>query len=631
MKKTQLTLMVGAACLALASCSTDTWNEMAGPNGPNSPGMPGGGIVGGADDTTAPEFDAVIHDYDGQMATDADKDIVGTNEDLYCELNDFSTVVKISYDGDEAAVENPSDKILVHKQGAHVVIDMLTNSVKNVNIELSGATADGSIKIYGEKKFLLTLNGVELSSTHGPAINSQCKKRMFLKLNPGTVNVLSDASKYADDIYYIDGNSLDNEDRKGCLFSEGNIIVSGTGVLQVTGKKKHGIATDGYFYMRPGATIAITEAAKNALHVKGDEDDAMGVTIAGGLLYTQVASEAGKGIKCDMMVSIEGSELLLNTKGDAVYDEDDEDTSSASCIKADGDVIINGGSLTLKSTGIGGKGISTDANFTMAGGAATITTTGTKYYYTNSLTSSPKGVKADGNVTIDGGELNISVTGKSDGSEGLESKGDMSINGGEIYVYAYDDAINAGKAFVMTDGKVFCHAQNNDALDSNGTITISGGLVIASGATSPEESFDVDNSANFAVTGGTLIGIAGSSSTPKSSKTTQCSLLYGGLSAAKDDNIAILDSNGEIVVAYKLHRSLDGYALFVSSPALVNGSYSIQTGGSVEGASAVWQGYYQGGKWNGGSQIASFTISNLITTIGAAGGIGGGGFPDGGR
>lgn len=185
-----------------------------------------------------------------------------------------------------------------------------------------------------------------------------------------------------------------SEDRKGCFFSEGNLVFSGTGVLVVAGKYKHGIVTDGYFWMRPGVTIAVTEAAKNGIHVKGDTDDNIGVYVKGGFIYTNISSSAGKGIKTDLNAEIAGGKLLLNTSGDAVYESDENDTSSAAGIKTDGSIIISGGTHTLKSTGTGGKGLNADTDITISGGETTITTTGGKYAYSSSLTSSPQRSKS---------------------------------------------------------------------------------------------------------------------------------------------------------------------------------------------------------------------------------------------
>ena len=48
----------------------------------------------------------------------------------------------------------------------------------------------------------------------------------------------------------------------------------------------------------------MTAAAKNALHVKGDDEDMIGAWFKGGLFYARVASTAGKGVKCDYDIVI---------------------------------------------------------------------------------------------------------------------------------------------------------------------------------------------------------------------------------------------------------------------------------------------------------------------------------------
>ncbi len=581
------------------------------------------------EDSDAPSFDSTITAWDGQKASDASADVVGTDADFYYEANTFKNTVKITYNGDNATVESSNKNIVVQQTGAYVTIDMATNTVSGVEVIVSGKSDDGALKLYGSKKFKLTLNGVELTSKRGPAINSQCKKRMFVHLTDGTTNKITDCATYTDDAYYL---SSTDEDRKGCMFSEGNLIFSGTGSLIVAGKQKHGIATDGYFWMRPGVTIVVNEAAKNAIHVKGDSDDGIGVTIKGGLIYANVSSTAGKCIKTDLDVNIDGGELRLNTSGDATYDESESDTSSAACIKSDGSITISGGTLTLKSTGTGGKGLNSDVDINVAGGETTITTTGGKYYYTQKLTSSPKGVKADGNVNISGGKLNISVTGKSDGSEGLESKSVMTISGGETYVYAYDDAINASSAINITGGKVFAYAVNNDGIDSNGTLTISGGLVIGCGTSSPECGIDVDNSSNFKINGGTVIAIAGGSLQSKpSSASSQCSVEYGGITVSKGSKVAVLDSSSKPIFTFQMPKSLSGGAFFFSSSALKSGSsYTISSGGTLSSSTDSWNGWYDGGTWSNGTSVSTFTISSTITSLGTStsgmgGGMGGGG------
>lgn len=613
------------------SCSpSDNWfgEDDFFQNGEN--GMPGG-MTGGngtaSDDGTTPGFDATIAAWDGEKADDASLDIVGTDADFYHEANSFTSTVTITYNGTSATVETSNNKIKYDVTGAYVAVDMQTNAVSGVEIIVKGKSDEGSLKIYGEKKFKLTLDGVELTSKKGPAINSQCKKRIFVHLQEGTTNRLTDAASYTDDTFYLDASA--DEDRKGCFFSEGNLVFSGTGTLVVAGKYKHGIVTDGYFWMRPGVTLAVTEAAKNGIHVNGDTDDNIGVYVKGGLIYANISADAGKGIKTDLDAEIVGGKLLLNTSGNAIYESDENDTSSSAGIKTDGSIRISGGTHTLKSTGTGGKGLNTDTDIVISGGETTITTTGGKYTYSSSLTSSPKGAKADGDVTVSGGKLNIAVTGKSDGSEGLESKATMTISGGEVYVYAYDDAINAAKAFNVTGGKVYAYAQNNDGIDSNGTMLISGGLVIASGTGSPEGGIDVDNSNNFKINGGTVISCGGSLQSNPSSSSTQRCVAYNGISISKGKKVAVLDSSSKPILTFEFPRTMNSASFFFSCPDITsNGSYIISSEGTLISYTDSWNGWYDGGTWSGGSQLASFTSSSVVTSIGSSSG-GGGNRPNG--
>ena len=593
------------AAITLTSCIKNTGFDS--PDDPmgNGGGMGdmGGGIGGGtgsgSDDGNAPTFDAVIAAWDGTKADDAANDIIGTNEDLYWEQNSFTASsavqVKVVYNGSTATVTTSSDKVKYDISGARVTIDMQTNSVKNVTITASGTSTDGQLKIYGEKKFKLTLDGLNLTSKTGPAINSQCKKRIFVHLADGTTNSLTDAATYSDDAFYLNASTAADEDRKGCFFSEGNLIFSGTGVLQLQGNYKHGLVTDGYLYTRPGVTIVVNSAAKNAIHVKGDATDNIGVYIAGGLIYTNTASDAGKGIKTDLNAEIAGGKLLLNTSGKAVYDSDENDTSSAAGLKTDGNVIITGGTLVLKSTGTGGKGINADGSISISGGTTTVTTTGGKYTYSRDLTSSPKGVKADGDITISGGTLNIAVTGKSDGSEGLESKATLSISGGTVYSWAYDDAINAATAIDISGGRVYAYGSNNDGIDSNGKLTISGGLVIGVGTSSPESGIDCDRSSDFKITGGTVISLGGTlQSSPGSG--SQKYATFKNTNAVKGQKACVLDGSKKPVLTFEFPRTMNGATLFVSSPSLGT-SYSLSTGGTLSGATDSWNGWYDGGIW----------------------------------
>lgn len=639
MRNFKILFLILTPCLLTACSSDPDFNFNEPPMWGDNPGMGGNGAPG-SNDGDVPDFDRDIKPYAGQLAADAANDIVGDNADIYWEANKFKKKVTIRYAGQTATVESESNDILSYTEGAHVVIDMLSNSVSGVEIELTGQSDDGSLKIYSEKKFKLTLNGVNLTSSKGPTINSQCKKRIFVHLADGSVNSITDASKYSADVYYISGADEDSEDRKGCFFSEGNLIFSGTGSLMVAGKKKHGIASDGFMFTRPGVTIAVTEAAKNAIHIKGDKtddilfgnkgkddpDNGIGVVITGGLIYTNTSSDAGKGIKTDYHVQVTGGKLDLNTSGEAIYEEDEKDTSSSAGIKTDGNIYIEGGEISVRSTGTGGKGLNADGNLYVSGGVTTISTTGGKFVYNAALDldSSPKGIKIDGDIVVNDGKINISVTGVSDGSEGMESKSELTINGGEIYIYAYDDAINASKGITFNGGRTYAFAVNNDAIDSNGYLKVNDGLIIASAASGSEESLDCEYSNQFLINGGTVLGIGGTSMTNPSSSSAQRIVIYGGVSVSKNEVISVLDSNGKPIMTFTTPRSYNNATLFLSSSSIIaNSSYTISGGGSISGYSNSWNGWYDGSTWTSGKTLGSFTSNNVVTKVGTTG-MGGG-------
>ena len=582
---------------------------------------------GGNSIEPAPDADLSITAWSGEWATDSDKDAVGSDKDFFYEQNTFNNRVTVTYNGSTVSVENNNSSIKSYITGAYVALDMTNAS--GVEVVISGKSSDGGLKIYSDNKYKLTLNGVDLTSKRGPAINSQAGKRVYLHLSNGTTNRLTDCATYTDDHYTMAG-SVD-EDRKGALFTEGHIIVSGYGALVVAGKYKHAIVTDGYYYQRPGSTVVVTEAVKNGIHVKGDSDDGIGTKIAGGLVYATVSGTAGKGLKCDMDIEVAGGKLNITTSGDATYDSEDKDTSSAACLKSDTNINIKGGQLVLKSSGTGGKGLSADADIIVDGGNIDISTTGGQYKYSSQLTSSPKGIRADGNITINGGKLNISVTGKSEGSEGLESKNTITFNGGDVVINAYDDGINASKAMNVNGGRVYARATNNDGIDSNGTITVNGGLFIGIGASNPEGGIDVDSNTLY-INGGYVLGIGGGMMGKPATSSKQYSVVYGGASVTSGQQIALLDASNNMLFSFESPITMSATVCF-STPDIKSGAtYTVASGGAVSNYSEIWQGWYSDGTWSGGSTLTTFTPSSVVTSIGSSsgGGPGGGGWPGGG-
>lgn len=223
---------------------------------------------------------------------------------------------------------------------------------------------------------------------------------------------------------------------------------------------------------------------------------------------------------------ISGGEITVTTAGGGVWDATNLKAKAASCLSADGIMDISGGTLTLTSTGAGGKGLSGDSTLTVSGSAViTVVTsgqavvassTGTLSIVSNSSTldrydsdykCSPKGIKIDGDIIINGGTITVTTSGA--GGEGIESKKTLTINDGHITVNAFDDGINCSSDMTINGGYIFAKGSKNDAMDANGNMYVKGGLIYAIGASSPEVALDAntEEGKKLYITGGTIIAV----------------------------------------------------------------------------------------------------------------------------
>ena len=594
----------------------------------------GGAISGGSISTTEiGTTDLATFDISLNTSPLADEAEVvdASNEDFVEEMlaseSDGMKTLTVTYDGTSASyvytnkkgeVETPdASDLTVSIDGAHVTV----NAYKKLRYVLQGATTDGNFKIYSDKKFIIDLDGVTLANKSGAAINIQKgtdgDKRCYLRVTDGTVNTLSDGSSYS---------TPADEDEKGVVFSEGKLLVSGTGTLVVKGNGKHGIASDDYIYLHAGTNTVITPAS-GYNGIKANE----GIYVAGGVHNITCTGNAPKGLASDSLVLITGGRTTVINNGVAVYDSDEQDYSQPSGVKCDSAVIVKGGELYCKSTGNGGKGIRAGMIYTQDGGVVKVITTGTSVGSSSSysamrpggsMTSSgsdaeAKGVhvgsKSDtsGLITINGGSLVVRCTG-GEGSEGIESKNKIVINGGMVESYCYDDPINAKTNITINGGYVYGNATNNDGIDSNGTLTINGGVALACGATAPEDGFDCDQN-TFTITGGILVGIGGDSSTPTSSVCKQAVVL-SNISLSSGSVVAIQKSDGTATGAFKVPARYSGtYKVLLSAPRIATGNtYNFLSNATVGGKS--FQGIvFDELAVSGGTTSWSYTQSSMVT------------------
>lgn len=531
--------------------------------------------------------------------------------------------VTVIYASDKASVTiagNIAPYVDARVSGAHVELvqseEVGDATCGEITYVLEGESADGSFVLEGSYKATLELRGLSLENPSGAAIDILNGKRIELSAKNGTTNYLADG----------DGS------QKGAINCKGHLELKGKGALTVEGRKSHAIYAKEYVEIK-NLTLDITGAVKDGINcgqyfmmesgtvtiagtgddgiqaaykddANREEEDTGSITVKGGTLNVTVSADATKCLKADGDIAIADGTLTLVTNANGLWDSSKSKVKASACIGADGGVIISGGTLDLKATGSGGKGISCDGTFTGEGGKVTIATTGGLLVYSNGTLnhdytgnaerinsdykSSAKGIKADSGLVINDGEYHITTS--TNNAEGIESKKDLDINGGTIFVKAYDDGINSANDFRVSGGDLTVISIVGDGLDSNANLTISGGFVRTMGSGGMEMGLDAATETGGAVyiTGGTLMAFGGSNTYPTRSGSTQ----------------AFVRTTGSIKAGTEISvKAGDETILTFTVPAEYNSSTSGPQPGPGGGPG--------GGGWNpgGGSGSGSLMIS----------------------
>ena len=327
--------------------------------------------------------------------------------------------VTVTYNGTQATVDlGHAPGVTYTTDGAHVNI-VSTNTKDELEFVLQGESTQGSLTYTGSLKCKFYLNGLKLTSNKGAAIDIQCGKRVDLILNDGTENILVDAP---------------NGQQKAALYCKGHVELSGGGSLTVTGKSKHGIATNEYLELKEGTgNITVNGAVSDAMHIEqyflmkggkvtlsGQGGDALQVepkTLDDDI--TEDPEKENNGLMFIQGGSIDIVAAAADTKG----------------IKAPKDLYISGGTFNITASGEGTRGISVGGNLIVSEDHNTtliqIRATGTDYE--DPVTEETKrcmGIKVDGDMTVYKGTIRVSNTGV--GTRGIRVNGTYTNIGGTV-------------------------------------------------------------------------------------------------------------------------------------------------------------------------------------------------------
>ena len=446
-------------------------------------------------------------------------------------VENFSTtkVYTITYSETGVTVTNPNSDATVSFsiEGTHLTINSARSKVAYI---LRGSCSNGSLKIYSEKRFRIIAQGITLTNPNGPAINIQSGKEVYFSIGDNSVNTLCDGTTYNAPVIGSDGKE---EDQKGTLFSEGQLIFDGynknTGVLNVCSYSGHAICSDDYIRIRSG-NINITAAAKDGFRAKDkfiigrSTDKAPAISI----------NATSNGIECTEGAFIMNAGMLeINSGGEGikvVYDEPTPDPAVTP------NATISGGYISITTTGEKSSAIQTTGNYTQNGGIIEATvngngskiincdgtvsflkesenqTTGKLTAFVNgtlaSDTTSAGGIKCNGAFNIVDGTIAIACNGS--GAKAINCDSDITIDGGTVtllstaenYTTIADDkksrAITA-YGITINGGIVVAKAYDHAIAATDGT-TINGGIVNAYSETSTALDYDATQTGGWLLT-----------------------------------------------------------------------------------------------------------------------------------
>ena len=399
-------------------------------------------VLLGTNDTFQATADVNGDGYVTSADVTAVYDILLNGEEPSPGIPDFNINVEYDTSNDAATVtvaKNIRDKITVSVNGGHVNIVADPSLQDSVIYNLTGTTDNGSFYMDGDYKCIVNITDLFITNPDSAAINIDNGKRIDINLSGNS--------------HLVDGTG---GPQKACLFVNGHAVIDGSGILNITGKGKHGYFSDEYTVIKNGQ-INVQNAQGDALHINqyfqmdggtlnlttvvGDGID-VGCTkdpsdtnngqiiINDGTINVSVFGDAVKGIKCESIMTVNGGWITSSTSGNAIYDTAKADISSCAAIKCDSTFNMTAGTVSLVSTGTGGKGLNCDGSINISGGTFYAVTTGDVYEYSSTLDTKAGGMKADGSITLSGGTVLVAAS--SDDAKAFNGKCGFFTNGGYI-------------------------------------------------------------------------------------------------------------------------------------------------------------------------------------------------------
>ena len=569
---------------------------------------------------------------EGQIVVNADD-----NAEITIVLNGTSITCS---NGSPIYIKNADNvKIKSEENTYNCIVDARTEADDNSD---NSSSENGNAAIYAACDLKLVGKGA-LSVTGNYNNGIQSKDDISIKNVTIKVNAVNNAIKGNDEVAIEsgeiiaisrkgDGIKTSNSSLSSKGKQKGNVIISGGNIdiyaacdgidaaygVDVSGDGNLNIYTD--TYSDYSEAVAADNSGSSASSVGTPPD--MNNTQNNGNMGNPPDmnnSSSNSGNNPDMKGNFSGGNRAANgMPGNNSSGNSSKKSYSTKGIKAESEINISGAAINISSTDDGihansdsgvletgedGKGI-----ISISGGTITIST-------------GDDGIHADKELNITDGYINVLTS-----YEGLEAI-TINISGGQNFVYAADDGINACTGdgtstplINITGGyvDVTTGSGDTDAIDSNGSYTQSGGMVLVKGGSSSGQvsgSIDVDG--NITITGGTCVALGGICETPVNSVNAY---VFSSVSF-NAGSYSVKDSSGNEIISFTLNNSYSNgwictsalttnteYTLYCDGSSLTNWTQSAGTMGASNAGGfgsnpGSFNGGGRGGNMNGGKNM----------------------------
>lgn len=471
--------------------------------------------------------------------------------------------------------------------GEGVAVDGNTVTLTQEGTYVLTGTLNGSVVIDMDDtaKPHIILRNASVTNEDGAALQVEQADKVFVTLEAGTDNTLSNGGSFSGEEEGVDG----------AVFSRDDITFNGTGSLTVSSPAGHGVVGKDDVVFTGGA-YQISAASHGV-----DANDSVRVANA------SFAILSGKdGIHCENsddtakgFVYLDSGSLVIEAEGDGVSASADVTVETASLSvtagggSANADKKTSDGWGSFKGGGMGGRmgggrgGEDRPDMGSMPGQPGAEGTVGLAYEAEQSVSAeqlaatsdtsdsdstSIKGIKADGSITVNGGVITVDAA-----DDAIHAGGAVAVNGGTLTLTTGDDGIHADGDLTVTDGSLTV-TESYEGLEGL-TITLSGGQIAVNADDDGLNAAGGSDQSGFGgMRGGDMFGGRGGQGATDGAALN----ISGGQVSVKAGGDGI-DSNGTV--------SISGGAILVDCPTMGDTSpFDYEATASITGGTLIATG-----------------------------------------